>query len=80
MRLEHTSRALERSRECQGLSSLLTLQHEWLMDVARDYIELNKRFSDVVQEIAVQPAANASEVMAEAARKAKATSERVAAE
>lgn len=47
-RLEHTTRAFERSKDCQGISALITLQHDWLLDAARDYAELNKRFSDVL--------------------------------
>lgn len=52
LRLERTSQALEKGRECQGVSDLITLQHNWLLDVARDYAELNKRFGEVLQEMA----------------------------
>jgi hypothetical protein len=50
-RLEHTGRTLERSRECHGVSELVILQHDWLLDIARDYAELTKRFSEVLQEL-----------------------------
>lgn len=70
-RLEHTSRAFERSRDCQGISALITLQHDWLLDVARDYAELNKRFSDVLHVAAEHGAETASELPVEAARSPK---------
>ncbi len=51
VRLEHASRAIERSRECEGISALIALQHDWLVDIARDYADLNKRFGDVLHEL-----------------------------
>jgi hypothetical protein len=79
-RMEHTSRAIERSRECQGFSSFLMLQQDWLMDFARDYAELNKRFGEVFHEMTEQSAEHASEMIAESARRAEQASDRVAAE
>jgi hypothetical protein len=80
MRLEHTSRAFERSRECQGIQAFFTLQHDWLMDIARDYAELNKRFGEVFHEVTEQSTEHASDLMAEATRKAEQATDRVAAE
>src|SRR5580698_10331137 len=82
-RLEHTSRAMEKSRECQGISQLMALQHDWLMDVARDYAELNKRFGEVLHEMTEQSAEHASDMVADASRmvqKNENAAERAAAE
>jgi hypothetical protein len=82
-RLEHTIRAFEKSRECQGIPQLVTLQHDWLMDIARDYAELNKRFGEVLQEMTEQTADHASDLVADASRVAQKTekaAERAAAE
>ena len=83
MRLEHTSRAFEKSRECQGLSQFISLQHDWLMDVARDYAELNKRFGEVFHEMTEQSVEHASDMVADASRvqhKTQSAAERAAAE
>ena len=83
MRLEHTSRSFEKSRECQGISQLIALQHDWLMDIARDYAELKKRFGEVLHEMTEQTAEHASDIVADASRaaqKAETAAERVAAE
>jgi hypothetical protein len=59
------------------------LQHDWLMDIARDYAELNKRFGEVLQEMTEQTADHASDLVADASRVAQKTekaAERVAAE
>jgi len=48
-RLEHTSHAIESSRDCQGFSGLLSVQQEWMLDFARDYAEHNKRFVDIMR-------------------------------
>jgi hypothetical protein len=82
-RLEHTTTTFEKSRECQGLSQLISLQHDWLMDIARDYAELNKRFGEVFHEMTEQSVEHASDMVAEASRaqkKAENGVERAAAE
>ena len=82
-RLEHTSRTVEKSRECQGISQMIQLQHDWLMDIARDYAELNKRFGEVLHEMTEQTADHAADMVADASRMAQKTesaAERVAAE
>jgi chromosome segregation ATPase len=48
-RLEHTSHAIESSRECEGLSGLLSVQQEWMVDFARDYAEHGKRFAEIMR-------------------------------
>lgn len=67
-RLEHASRAFERSRDWQGISTLITLQQDRLIDAARDYAELNKHFTDAIHEAAEQGTELASDVAAETAR------------
>ena len=82
-RLEHASRTVEKSRECQGISQLIALQHDWLMDIARDYAELNKRFGEVLHEMTEQSAEHASDMVADASRmvqKNENAAERAAAE
>jgi len=71
MRLEHATRAFERSRESQGLPALLSLQQDWFLDVARDYAELNKRFSDVLHDVTEQSVNGATDVVADAVRNQK---------
>jgi hypothetical protein len=50
-RLDHAGRVIERSRDFQGISDLVTLQHDWMMDIARDYAEMTKRFAEVLHEL-----------------------------
>ena len=76
LRMEHTSKALQNSRDCQGLSGLISVQHDWLVDAARDYAEESRRFSDVMREIAAERANGMAEVAAHAAS----AGERMAAE
>lgn len=52
MRFEHTSRAIERSRELQGMAGLISLQQDWFMDAARDFAEFNKRCGEALHEVA----------------------------
>lgn len=60
-RLEHTSRAIEGSRECQGVSGLMAVQQEFLMDLARDYADQTRRFADLVRELAEDGTSGATE-------------------
>lgn len=50
-RLEHTSRAIEGSRDCQGVAGLMAVQQEFLMEMARDYAEQTRRFADLLREL-----------------------------
>lgn len=52
-RLEHTSHIIENSRDFQGISGLMQLQQEWLIDCARDYSEQATRFARLFGELAV---------------------------
>jgi hypothetical protein len=70
-RMEHTARAIERGRDCQGLSALITLQQEWLLEVARDYAELNRRLGNVLQEATEHGAEHALDPAQDAAQAAK---------
>ena len=80
MRLEHTSRTIECSRDCQGLSALIGLQQDWLMEVARDFAEFNKRFGEALHEVAEHGADNMQEFGANAVHTQKsALGERAAA-
>ena len=54
LRMEHTSKALQSSRDCQGLTGLIGVQHDWLVDTARDYAEESQRFGDVMRDIAAE--------------------------
>jgi hypothetical protein len=81
-RLEHTSRCFERGRDVQGLPALMALQHEWFMDMAHDYAELNKRLGEALQEATEQSVEHVNEVVADAAtrtQKAEAANDRAAA-
>ncbi len=80
MRFEHTSRAIERSRECQGLSGLISLQQDWMMDAARDFAEFNRRFGEVLHEVAEHGVENMHDLTTDAVRAQKsALGERAAA-
>jgi len=61
-RLECTSRAIEHSRECHGVTGLIAVQQEYVMDIARDYAEQTRRFADLVRELAEDGTAQLSEV------------------
>jgi hypothetical protein len=52
-RLEHTSQIMENSRDLQGVSGLMQLQHEWMRDLARDYSEQTTRFANLIRHLAV---------------------------
>jgi polysaccharide deacetylase 2 family uncharacterized protein YibQ len=71
LRFEHTTRAIERSRDLQGLSGLITLQQDWLMDAARDFAEFNKRFGEVLHEVAEHGVDNMHELAADTVRTQK---------
>jgi hypothetical protein len=51
-RLEHNARAIESARDCQGISGLISVQNEWLTDVARDYTEHTRHFGEIVRDLA----------------------------
>ena len=59
-RLEHAGRAIEGSRDCQGVMGLVAVQQEFLMDMARDYAVQTRRFADLVLELAADGTAGIS--------------------
>jgi hypothetical protein len=79
MRFEHTSRALERSRDYQGFSGFITLQQDWLLDFARDYAEFNKRFGELLQEMADHRVENGHDMINQAVHTSKTVADRAAA-
>ena len=64
LRLEHTTKAIEESRECSGLPSLLAVQRGWFTSFAHDYFEQSRRFADVLREIAERSTSALSETAA----------------
>jgi hypothetical protein len=67
LRMERTSKAIQSARDCHGLTGLIGVQHDWLVDAARDYAEEGRRFGDVFRDIAVE-GANGFSKAAQAAR------------
>ncbi|HEX3431461.1 MAG TPA: hypothetical protein VHT03_11300 [Rhizomicrobium sp.] len=65
-RLEHTSQIIENSRDFQGISGLMQLQQEWLIDCARDYSEQATRFAKLFGEMAVDSTERFAEASSEA--------------
>ena len=59
-RLERTSRALEKLRECQGISGLIATEQQWIVDTARDYFENAERVGGIFRELAQKNADEAS--------------------
>jgi hypothetical protein len=74
-RLEHTSHAIESSRDCEGISDLLVLQQEWMIDFARDYAEQTKRFAELMRDLAEDGSASLSRISSESAERGRSVSE-----
>ena len=70
-RLEHTSRVIENSRDCQGVTGVMAVQQEWLMDIARDYADQTKRFAELMRELAEDGTAGLTEATADIAERAR---------
>lgn len=51
-RLEHTSHVLENRLEHDGISGVLAIQQEWMVEFARDYAEQSKRLAELMQALA----------------------------
>jgi hypothetical protein len=75
-RLEHTSHAIESSRECEGISGLISVQQEWMLDFARDYAEHSKRFAEIMRGAAEDGASRVTEASSQMARHARNESHR----
>jgi len=75
-RLEHTSQAIESSRDFQGLAGLMAVQQGWMLDFARDYADQTKRFADLMRELAEDGTANLSEASSAIVESTEAETER----
>jgi hypothetical protein len=62
-RLEHTSHIIENSRDLQGVTGLMHLQQEWMIDLARDCSEQATRFAQLMRDLAAERFAEASETL-----------------
>src|SRR5262249_46137621 len=71
LRLEHTSKAIRNARDCHGLTGLVGVQHEWLVDIARDYAEESRRFGEVMRDIAAEGTNGLAEAARQPMRKAE---------
>lgn len=79
-RLEHTARALENLRETQGVSGLLAVEQDWLVDTARDYIESGEKLRGRLFDLASVGAQEAAEKGRESYESLRATAQRTAEE
>ncbi|MGD0189249.1 MAG: hypothetical protein ABSD74_00755 [Rhizomicrobium sp.] len=65
-RWEHTGRAIENSRDCQGVMGLMAVQQDFLMELARDYADQTRRFADLVRELTEEGTQGMAEVASSA--------------
>ncbi len=70
-RLDHASHALETGRDCEGISGLLAIQQEWMVDFARDYAEQTKRLAELMRDLAEDGASSLSGATSEFAGRAQ---------
>lgn len=70
-RLEQTSHAIESSRDCEGISDLMSIQQEWMVNFARDYADQTKRFADLVRDFAENGTSNVSHATSEVAERGR---------
>ena len=70
-RLEHTTHIIENSRDFQGVSGLMQLQQEWVLELARDYSEQATRFAQLMRDIAVDSTERFAEASTEAMERAE---------
>ncbi|HEX3667401.1 MAG TPA: phasin family protein [Rhizomicrobium sp.] len=70
-RLEQTSQAIESSRDCDGVTDLLAVQQDWVVNFARDYAEQTKRFAELVRDIAEDGTARVSRAASEVAERGR---------
>ncbi|MBI3676060.1 MAG: hypothetical protein HY243_05530 [Proteobacteria bacterium] len=61
LRLEHTNRAIQESRDCSGFTGLLAVQNDWFASFAHDYLEQSRRLTDLLREIAERSTSALSE-------------------
>lgn len=65
-RLEHASHMIESSRDFQGVSGLMQLQQEWMVELARDCSEQATRFAQLMRDLAVDSTERFAEASSEA--------------
>ncbi|HLY06864.1 MAG TPA: hypothetical protein VKR31_14060 [Rhizomicrobium sp.] len=65
-RLEHTSHMMENSRDFRGVSGLVHLHQEWMLDFARDCSEQATRFAQLMRDLAMESAERVTEASSEA--------------
>jgi gas vesicle protein len=70
-RLEQTSHAIDSSRECSGISDLIAVQQEWMVNLARDYAEQTKRIAEAMQDLAEDGTSNVSNAASEVADRSR---------
>ncbi|HEX4158720.1 MAG TPA: phasin family protein [Rhizomicrobium sp.] len=70
-RLEQTTQAIESSKDCDGISDLLAVQQEWMVNLARDYAEQTKRFAELVRDLAEDGTANLSHAASEVSERGR---------
>lgn len=68
-RLEQTSHAIESSRDCDGISDLLAVQQDWMINLARDYAEQTKRFAELMRNMTENGTANVSHAASDVAER-----------
>ncbi|MGH6876273.1 MAG: hypothetical protein ACREHV_02720 [Rhizomicrobium sp.] len=74
-RLEHTSHAIESSRDCEGISGLLAIQQEWMVEFARDYAQQTKRFAELMRDLAEDGTSNFTNVSSEIVERGRSEAE-----
>jgi len=65
--VERNARALERLRDCRGISGVIEVESEWLTGMVRDSIEQTQRMTKAWWQLAEKEAGNHSEAMSQAA-------------
>jgi hypothetical protein len=70
-RLEQTNHAFESTRGCDGISDLLAVQQEWIVNFARDYAEQTKRFAELMRDVAENGTTNLSHASSEVAERGR---------
>lgn len=65
-RLEHASHLMAESRDFHGISGLMQLQQEWMLDFARDFSEQATRIANRMRELAMDSSEHLTEATSEA--------------
>ena len=52
-RLECTGRALEGLRNCEGLTGMMAVHNEYIVGMARDYLDGSRRIGEVMRDFAI---------------------------